>query len=278
VAIENIQEKPLIERFLKPDSNSLQSSWSTDLRFETVLDEGQKEIVNVITSECLSNRKTANIIALNSKAGTGKTKVLIESLVSIIDCSKRDSGVKFTILVCANSNVLVDFIALEISNHKALAKKEGYRRGVDVKKKELIRLARIGNRDKISREVQKMHVSQLETLKDYDIIFSTVTNSYELFNYKKDFDACFIDDANCCIDSELAILLQLNITKLFLIGDIKQSQRLANSQDLLDSKFDETFFTKMVNVFEDKTNEDKPILQLSNQHRMNKDLSEIVER
>lgn len=282
VAIENIQENPLIERFLKPENNSLQSSWSTDLNFETILDKDQKEIVNVITTECLSNRKNANIIVLNSKAGTGKTMVLIESLISIIACSKRDSGTKFSILVCAMSNVHIDSIAVKTSQHKTLNKMTASpsSKSQVTRKKEPIKLARIGNREKMSHDAQKMHVpsSQYETLKNYDVIFTTVTNSYELYNYKKDFDVCFVDDANCCIDSELAILLQFNITKLFLIGDIKQNQPLAHSPALLDSRYDETFFKKMVKVFERESREEKPILELTSQHRMSKELNEIVDR
>lgn len=277
VATENIQESPLIERFLKPETNSL-SSWPTDLNFETILDKDQKEIVNVITSECLTNRKIANIIALNSKAGTGKTKVLIESLISIIDCSRRDSEPKFSILVCAMSNILADLIALETSKHKILNKKSPSSKNQAIKKKESIKVARIGNRDKMSQEAQKMHVSQYETLKDYDVIFTTVTNSYELYNYKRNFDVCFVDDANCCIDSELAIILQFNITKLFLFGDLKQTQPLAHSHDLLDSRYDETLFKKLVKVFEEKQHEEKPILELTSQRRMTKELSEIVDK
>lgn len=266
VAIENIEDIPLIQKFLKPALNKRESTCSANLNEKLShridLNDEQKKNVSVITSECLSNRKVSNIMALHSKAGTGKTKVLIESLVNIINFTRK-ADQKSSILVCAMSNVLTDLITMQTVNHSGWPKNA--------------KLARIGDREKISRDAQKHYVSDFEKLKDYDVIFTTVTNTYELFNFKKDFDICFVDDANCCIDSELAILLQLNITKLFLIGDIMQTQPMAQSQELLDSKYDEPFFARMINTFKDSSDEEKPILTLSSQERMHNELAEIVD-
>lgn len=263
VAIENIQEDvPIIHHIINPQNNKLISNWSTDLQINTELDEEQKKIVNVITSDCLNNRKDANVIALQSKAGTGKTRILIESIISIINCSKRD-GVKFSILVCAMSNFCVDEIATQTNSHPS--------------KNQSAKLARVGAIDKLSNEARKLRLHDLKALKDYDVVFTTVNSAYDIYNYKKDFDVCFIDDANCCMDSELVILMQLNITKLFLIGDIFQTQPMSQSQDLLDSKYDETFFARMINTFKDKEEEGKPILELTTQHRMADELTSVLD-
>lgn len=262
VAVDNIQDVPIIHHIINPEINELKSNWSTDLEIATELDEEQIKIVNVITSDCLNNRKNANVIALQSKAGTGKTRILIESIISIINCSKRD-GVKFSILVCAMSNFCVDEIATKVNNHSA--------------KNQSAKLARIGAIDKMSKEAKALRLHDLKDLKDCDVVFTTVNSAYDIYNYKKDFDVCFIDDANCCMDSELVILMQLNITKLFLIGDIYQTQPLAQSEDLLDSKYDETFFARMIHTFKDKGEEGKPILELTTQHRMANDLTNIVD-
>lgn len=196
-------------------------------------------MVNVITRECFINRENANVIALQSKAGTGKTTILIESIISIIYNSKRDD-IKNSILVCAMSNYCVDRIAVQTESSLRL------------KKFKKAKLARVGALDKMTDEAKKLHLSDLKNLKDYDVVFTTVNSAYDVYNYKKDFNVCFIDDANCCMDSELVILLQLNITKLFLIGDIYQTQPMVQSEELKNSKYDETFFARMINTFKDK--------------------------
>lgn len=259
VAVENLQDAPLVHKIIDPELNEMKTS-EGDLNVVAAnLTSEQNKLVNVITQECFFN-SDANIIALQSKAGTGKTKILIESIINIILNSKRD-GIKRSILVCAMSNYCIDAIANETQKHSMKPKKA--------------KLARVGDIDKVG--AKNLHLHDLKSINDFDVVFTTVNRAYDIYNYKKDFDVCFIDDANCCMDSELVILLQLNITKLFLIGDIHQTQPMAQSEELLHSKYDETFFARMINTFKDKPVEGKPILVLHEQHRMEKELAEIVD-
>lgn len=264
VAIMNLLDTDLIRKFLNPGLNKLLTSVDDNsfLKIDSVLDEKQKQMVNVITAECLKEQNDSNIITLCSMAGTGKTRMLIESLVNTIRCSKKD-GRPCSILVCTMSNVLTDQIATQTAAHRSLHKND--------------KLARIGEFKEIGLAAQKLHRRIDDNLKSYDVIFTTVTHAHEIYNYIDHFDICFIDDANMVIDSELVILLQFNIKKLFLIGDIMQTQPMIESSELKNSKYDETCFARMVNFFKNIHDENKPILQLKSQHRMCNELTKIVE-
>lgn len=259
IALLNLQPSKLVMKMLQPLTNTLGRRFLEPLQELPIpLSPEQKQIVCRIVNE-LSTK--VGIIAVQGDKGTGKTRVIVASILRIFQQAEADKRAKPKILVCAVSNINIDKIAVSLMD-------------LQLPGIELLRAGNVNNEcsdvSRISlyhRTMEGINASkgnkkkvQQELVKDADVVLCTVNSSSELMEFNKKFDVCFLDDATQCTEGDLLIALQLHISKLVLFGNAALRPKVM-SQALRGSGYDKSLFTRFCNAFEGDSA--KPVLTLT---------------
>ncbi|XP_053594922.1 probable helicase senataxin [Microplitis demolitor] len=263
----NLPQTPLCQAILKPTID--------DYEFSSV---GDDEIIS-ITEDTLSSKqldimarvvKTVEenkpkICMISGPAGTGKSKIIANCVFSMLSRKSTER-----ILVCAQSNLATDFIAMELMGQKSKLERAGVR----------LNVIRLGQEEKMNEQVKSVSFASLKKkirgqnpsilLRNANVICSTLASCSN--NYIKHFfkdipvSVCLIDEAPQAIEIETCNPLMLGVRILILVGDSQQFCPKVYSEEALDNNLGQSLFWRAQKIFEKEKK--SPIMTLEDQYRM----------
>lgn len=277
ISLKSLKSTQLVSKMLNPKLNAPCKFGVPEGELEfrgLTLSADQTKIVRQVTGSVMAD---TGIIAIEGGPGTGKTKVIVASILHITSKIRAaNESANPSILVVSMSNSCIDEICTIL---QPLAR--------DME----INLLRTGVADKIKKEILPVSLNELckkqcsmnrnlnyKTIQKgiimrANVILTTINSSFDLHEHGKKFDICFIDEASQCTEAETIIPLQLDFKNMVLVGDKNQLQPKVMSQSLMNSGFDESLFSRICNVFISQTA--KPVLTLTQQYRMHPEIFEF---
>ncbi|CAD6219149.1 GSCOCG00004829001-RA-CDS [Cotesia congregata] len=274
-----LEKSPLCVAILKPTFN--------DHEFSPINDKDQ---IKPVTKDKLDSKqleamarivktvedKKSKICLVSGPAGTGKSKLIINSVLSMLSRKSTDR-----ILVCGQSNLTIDSIVLQLLDEKSAMKEKGIeckvlRLGPEEKMNELVKpvsfisLTKSVDANKKSEYIQKLMLNS-------NVIVSTLMSCRAAYyrNHLQDLNisVCIIDEASQASELETFLPLKLGVRMLFLVGDPHQFKPRVHSEEVMKVlNLDKSFFHRVHKIFEKK--DKTPILSLNTQYRMTKAISQ----
>ncbi|XP_057331672.1 uncharacterized protein LOC130671649 isoform X2 [Microplitis mediator] len=238
------------------------------------LNSKQLEIMARIVKTVEENKP--KICIVSGPAGTGKSKVIMNSIFSMISRKSTDR-----ILVCAQSNLAIDSIVLQLLDEKPKLEKKNIK----------FNLIRLGSEEKMNVLVKPVSFLTLtkdvdnnkktdfvsELLSNSNVIVSTLMTCQSSYyrNYLKNLkiSVCIVDEASQASELETFLPLRLDVKILFLVGDPKQFKPRLNSEEARKiQNLDKSLLHRVQKVFEKKNK--TPVLMLDTQYRMVKAIAQ----
>ncbi|XP_057331941.1 uncharacterized protein LOC130671857 [Microplitis mediator] len=270
----NLPNSPLCDAILKPSINDYEFSIiNNDDKFEIVtadnLNQKQLEIVGKIV-KTVEDKKTG-IYMVSGPAGTGKTKVIVNSVLTMIHRKSTEQ-----MLICAHSNLAIDSIVLQLLKEQSRLKNQGIE----------FTIVRIGITESMNESVRQVSISRFSSkmrrdeksslLKQYNIIAGTLSSyqSYFMQSYIKymKIPICIIDEAPQASECHSFLPLMLGVKTLILVGDSKLLWPKFYSEGIKNNDLDQSLFARAEKIF--KGTEKNPILSLDVQYRMDESIAQ----
>lgn len=267
IAIMNLTENNLVKNILDPSTIKTCDNYVPGPYMEnpiSPLNDMQLKIIRQIA------REKTGILVIEGGPGTGKTKVIVASVLHIFIMAKKENRPIPNVLVCAMSNSCVDEIATALQPLCRHLEITLLRTGNPEKSNEAVLSFSLNHQAHFNRGDRSYTEAKKHFVATAKVILSTVNSSSELIDYGKKFEVCFIDEASQCTEAEILIPLQLKFNMMVLVGDKNQLQPAVTSLALKGFEYDKSLFERISNTF--KTVINKPVLALKVQFRMHPEI------
>ncbi|XP_057330196.1 probable helicase senataxin isoform X2 [Microplitis mediator] len=148
----NISKSPLCEAILSPSIKEYEfSSISDDDKIEPFVEEklNSKQLDIIARTVKTVEDEKPGIFMISGAAGTGKSKIIVESILSMLIRKSTDK-----ILVCGQSNGAIDSIVLQLLDAKEKLLQKGTK----------LNIIRIGREDKINERAKAVSFNELKKI------------------------------------------------------------------------------------------------------------------
>ncbi|XP_058066071.1 uncharacterized protein LOC131215697 [Anopheles bellator] len=263
------------------------------------LNEGQMNVMLSVLEECCLG-ESPSVSLIQGPPGTGKSRVISQLALEI--WRFRRPGMK--VMICAQSNTAVDVIALKLFNlrndlaeghrfnlvrigtwdkidpscRSIFLEQLAYQKMQDkrllpndghIKLEELQR--RLGSLKCDAR--REFESTKRDIIEKADIVCSTLGSCHAVGTLCEAiiFDVCIIDEATQCTEPCSLVPLQYDMTKLVLVGDIKQLRATVLANKSMQAGLCDSLFSRMYNWFH-KANLSAGIKTLNVQYRMHPEI------
>ncbi|KAG5678016.1 hypothetical protein PVAND_007725 [Polypedilum vanderplanki] len=262
----------ILEKIINPTLNHVELDTSTNsLCTITNLSSEQEIIINTLIKRSYSSN-TQKILAIDGGPGTGKSKLMIETILRL----HKMSGGEKKFIICSNSNASIDHIAAILFplSHIRTVRVGNFNKMTPTAFKISLE-GQIRNRIGQRQELKYQDVER-EIIDGADVVLTTVVSSWRLWEFSKSFDMCFIESADQITDCELIIPAQLKFNTLVLIGYQKHSFNVTNNYWRRYGNKNTPLFMRMIDFFKNQSN--KPVFNLKNQFRVPREIFDFCNR
>lgn len=283
-AIKCLKDTTLMKIFLNPSLNQMEkndektfnislNAYDTDKNY---LNPEQRVIAKKLIYELMQEKE--KIFFINGSAGTGKTYLMIHTILNMIQNLNQTGKKRY--IICTSTLTAIDEITEVLSDHTFTDRLKIVRVGFYEKMNFVAKKLCI--QDQVQSRMSKtLNASYQKVYKDIignaDIIICTCRGCYDLLDCGLSFDACFIDEANYCIDAELLFPLNLNIKKLIFVGDVYQLSP-THSPTFKTDYINFSYFSRMLKFYKSPDIIKAPVFTLTIQQRMVRELLEVANK
>ncbi|XP_053594921.1 uncharacterized protein LOC103574478 isoform X2 [Microplitis demolitor] len=240
----NIAKTPLCEAILRPNIKDYEfSSISDNDKIEPLIEDklNSKQLDIIARTVKTVEEKKPGIFMISGAAGTGKSKIIVESVLAML--IKKKKGVRLNIIRIGREDKINEQV-------KPIYFK------------------------RLKKNLRDEHASML--LENANVIAGTLSTSPNL--YMKRFfknmqiPVCIIDEAPQAIEIETCNPLMLGVRILILVGDSQQFCPKVYSEEALDNNLGQSLFWRAQKIFEKEKK--SPIMTLEDQYRMTDAIAE----
>ncbi|XP_052859682.1 uncharacterized protein LOC128266932 [Anopheles cruzii] len=275
------------------------------VRMETVaritpnaLNEGQMNVMLSVLEECCLV-ESPSVSLIQGPPGTGKSRVISQLALELW----RFRRPAMKVMICAQSNTAVDVIAAKLidlrndlaEGHRFNLVRIGAGDKIDASCRSIVleqivyqkmqdkRLLPNDGHIKLEEVIKRLSSLKMDARRDCestkrdimeaaDIVCTTLGSCHVIAAYCDTiFDVCIIDEASQCTEPSSFVPLQYDMTKLVLVGDVKQLPATVVSNKSKQAGFCDSLFSRMYKWFH-RANFSAGIKMLNVQYRMHPEI------